>query len=1054
VTAQLRNLVFLTSLIALAACSSDSNDDPGDVCEGVSTCTLAGQTCSGDALVNCVADANGCLVESSTDCSADGQLCDDASGTATCVASCDDPLCAGLSAGEGFCDGSIPVLCEADTDGCLLPVDGTACGNEVCDDESAATPACVANGSGDSCAAAFIVQDDLALTGDDIRADYSHVEGFDGTGCAVTSNVGTPPEAVFAVELVAGQTVHLSEHGGVDAVLGILPTCDGATECYAAEGNFGAESNGISYTASADETVFAYVSAFEDFSGDPPHTTDYDIRFAISECGDGVTEGGEQCDDANEVDGDGCSSCGVDLGFECDNTTVSVCTGPIDLGTYAAAETIPETTSSVALEQDGTFFYRITFTENVLISGTLHATGGEDIDLGFFDAQENLVFSAGTGGGEVWVDELLAAGTYTILLLGFDAIPNGWTLNMSTIAGPICGDGIVGVGEECDDNMVDNDGCTACTVDLGFVCDNTNNPSVCVDACGNGDVDPGEECDDGNAVNDDRCADACLLNADVVDAAGNDTFGTAQALLDGQVAKGSLDPSGTDEFDIYSFTLAEASWVTAETYTTVDSDNLNYSGAGLDDSLDCSADPDVHLFDNTGDPTDNSTSLVSDDADGDFFCGYVGPATDGSAVLLAAGTYFIKINEFFDSNAIPLYALDLQIDPVLGVGEACSEALDLCDPATLSCSGGTCVGPAEDRANYEEFVGNQFDLADTSLHFSPNGDDFDVAAVGALAFPDVPGTGTVSSATPALTDDGSVSVAFGFSFPFFGVDQSSVFVNANGNLSFGAGDATATESVAAHFTSPRISFFFDDLRPDLAGTVTVDEFVDRLTVTFDGVQASAGNVQAQVQLFSNGNVVITYLSVTDGESIVGISAGDAEGNPPAESDFSTQLAAIPAPGDLIFNEIMANPNFVSDTNCDTEFSSTRDEFLEIVNISGAVLDLTGVTITDNFTTRHTFGPLVLADRQAVVVYGGGTPSCPGVLGVVSSTGLLGLNNTGDTLTLGSGGEIVDAASYTSSTVGISSTLDPDLTGSFVDHVDAAGAVGNFSPGFRVSGQPF
>jgi hypothetical protein len=236
--------------------------------------------------------------------------------------------------------------------------------------------------------------------------------------------------------------------------------------------------------------------------------------------------------------------------------------------------------------------------------------------------------------------------------------------------------------------------------------------------------------------------------------------------------------------------------------------------------------------------------------------------------------------------------------------------------------------------------------------------------------------------------------------------------------------------------------------------VTVDEFANHLSISFDGVQASAGTIEAQVQLFSNGTIVVTYLSVTDGEAIVGISAGDAAGNPPPESDFSAQLAATPGAGDLVINEIMANPNFVSDTNCDTEFSSTHDEFLEIVNISGSVLDLTGVTITDNFTVRHTFGTLVLADRQAVVVYGGGTPSCPGVLGVASSTGILGLNNTGDTLTLSGDQGVIDEASYTSSTVGISSTLDPDLTGSFADHDQAAGAVGNFSPGFRVSGLPF
>lgn len=1051
----LKYLLPLTLLATLASCSSDSKpDDPDDPCLGISTCTTAGVSCASDDLVSCTADANGCLIATTTDCTATGALCDDSSGTATCELSCDAPACAGLSDGDGFCSGSIPVTCTADSAGCLQPADGTSCGSEVCDD-SAAAPTCVANGSGDSCAALFVVQNDTTVTGTDFTADFTNVESFDGTSCAVGIDTGLSPEAVFAVDLLAGETVHLSEQGGLDAILGILPTCDGATECLAAEDAFGAEAAGISYTATANETVFAYVSAFDDFSGEPPFTVDYDIQFTITTCGDGITEGAEQCDD-NAIDGDGCTSCRVDLGFECDNTSVSVCTGPTDLGTYAAAETIPDTTETIALAADEVHFYRITFTDDVLISGTLDAAGGEDIDIGFFDLQENLLFSSESVGGEVWTDELLPAGTYTILLLAFEAVPAGWTLTMSTIAGPVCGDGIVGVGEACDDNMTPNDGCTACTVDLGFVCDNSS-PSVCVDACGNGEVDLGEECDDGNAVGTDRCANTCLLTADVVDAAGNDTFATAQALGDGEIVVGSLDPSGTDPFDLYTFTVAAPTWVTAEAYTTVDADPTNYDGEGQDSTMDCDADPDVHLFDSLGDPTDNGTSLASDDADGDFFCGYVGPNTDGGSVQLAAGTYYIKVNEFFDSNAIPQYALDLRLDPVLGLNDVCDPALDLCDRATLSCdpNTNTCVAPPVDRANYEIFLGNQFDLSNTSVRFVPSGDSFNIDATPAAAYADLPGSGTVTTAALTLTDDGSAAVNFGFAFPYFGADETSLSVNANGNLTFGGADGAFTESATSHFAVPRISLYFDDLNPATAGTVTVDEFANRLTVTFDAVAGGTGSVSAQVQLFSSGTIVMTYLVVSEGDGLVGISAGDNSANPPAETDFSSQLPAIPGAGDLVINEIMANPNFVADTNCDLEFSSTRDEFLEIVNVSGTALDLSGVTITDLFTTRHTFGPLVLADREAVVVYGGGVSSCPGVIGVASSTGLLALNNGGDELTLANASaEVIDFAVYVSSTVGVSRTLDADLVGNFVEHDEAVGAVGNHSAGSRVSGLPF
>lgn len=43
-------------------------------------------------------------------------------------------------------------------------------------------------------------------------------------------------------------------------------------------------------------------------------------------CGDGVKEGGEDCDDGNLVDGDGCSSCVVDFNWECEEVDeTSVC---------------------------------------------------------------------------------------------------------------------------------------------------------------------------------------------------------------------------------------------------------------------------------------------------------------------------------------------------------------------------------------------------------------------------------------------------------------------------------------------------------------------------------------------------------------------------------------------------------------------------------------------------------------------------------------------------------------------------------------------------------
>ncbi|MDC0721113.1 DUF4215 domain-containing protein [Nannocystis bainbridge] len=72
------------------------------------------------------------------------------------------------------------------------------------------------------------------------------------------------------------------------------------------------------------------------------------------------------------------------------------------------------------------------------------------------------------------------------------------TSTTDTSGGPVeCGDGVVGVGEECDDgNLVDGDGCES-DCKIGDV------------LCGNGVIDAGEACDDGNSDPDDGCGPGC-----------------------------------------------------------------------------------------------------------------------------------------------------------------------------------------------------------------------------------------------------------------------------------------------------------------------------------------------------------------------------------------------------------------------------------------------------------------------------------------------------------------------------------------------------------------
>ena len=77
-----------------------------------------------------------------------------------------------------------------------------------------------------------------------------------------------------------------------------------------------------------------------------------------------------------------------------------------------------------------------------------------------------------------------------------------------------CGDGQITDEEECDDgNEVSNDGCSAeCKRETGFSCKVENGMSICTSQnCGNGVIDTNETCDDGNHVAGDGCSSICQI---------------------------------------------------------------------------------------------------------------------------------------------------------------------------------------------------------------------------------------------------------------------------------------------------------------------------------------------------------------------------------------------------------------------------------------------------------------------------------------------------------------------------------------------------------------
>jgi cysteine-rich repeat protein len=90
---------------------------------------------------------------------------------------------------------------------------------------------------------------------------------------------------------------------------------------------------------------------------------------------------------------------------------------------------------------------------------------------------------------------------------------------------PLCGDGIVENGEQCDDgNTVSGDGCSStCQKEAGPV-------------CGNGVVEDGEQCDDGNTKSGDGCSSTCQKETGPV--CGNGVVETGEQCDDGNTKSG------------------------------------------------------------------------------------------------------------------------------------------------------------------------------------------------------------------------------------------------------------------------------------------------------------------------------------------------------------------------------------------------------------------------------------------------------------------------------------------------------------------------------------
>ncbi|WP_371877651.1 lamin tail domain-containing protein [Pyxidicoccus parkwayensis] len=286
----------------------------------------------------------------------------------------------------------------------------------------------------------------------------------------------------------------------------------------------------------------------------------------------------------------------------------------------------------------------------------------------------------------------------------------------------------------------------------------------------------------------------------------------------------------------------------------------------------------------------------------------------------------------------------------------------------------------------------------------------------------------ISEISPALSSDSGASgmqhmaVIKDFLIPGDSTAGSVTVTSPNGGESWAGGSAHTVTWTSSGVTSVKVEY-------SLNGGSTWSTLTSSTSATsYAWTVPSSASTTARVRVTDASDATVTDSS--DGAFSITTSGGGT--------------------ASVIINEVMVNE----------PGSDVTGEFVEIVNIGTASADLSGWTVSDAASVRHTFpSGTSLAAGGVVVVFGGaaGIPSgTPGA--VVASTGTLGLSNSGDTVTLkNASGTAVDTATLSSGvsgTDGVSANRSPDASasGTFVLHTSLSSLTS--SPGTRASGASF
>jgi cysteine-rich repeat protein len=410
----------------------------------------------------------------------------------------------------------------------------------------------------------------------------------------------------------------------------------------------------------------------------------------LPDCGDGVVDSGEECDDENLINGDGCSGvCLLQVIPESEaNDTSTAADGPVSPNAIFSGNLVP------AGDLD---FFQIEMTSpgELLVesndnTGANLCDSANNLFLDLFAADATTILSKNDNGGAsgcALLRQRLDAGTYFIRLKEIGAVNgvNAYQLTLTQLS-----------------------------------------------RCGDSGVQAAEECDDSNVTNGDGCSALCQREAiNLTESEANDTTVTADGPISVSANFAGNIGGGADALDLVSLQLSATSDLSLEIEPAL-------TPSGLCDDTPVG----LRLLSSTG------ITLAQALASGDLLrlnlCTQLDPRDDFGVLKLPAGTYFIEVSKGTLTTGKD-YRLHVNILSTCGNGGV--EGTEECDDNDQQSGDGCSSQCLLENVSLPTFVESEpNDDGAISISGVVNGNDFssvnadgnftaDAMVIGALSTP-------------------------------------------------------------------------------------------------------------------------------------------------------------------------------------------------------------------------------------------------------------------------------------------------------------------------------